>query len=80
MKSFKRVMLAMFLMLSLTAISTLAQDEEPYPDQNQAQDQTPVQDQQNSPALSDRNDPPGRTARLQYMSNSVSIQPRGTEN
>ncbi len=27
----------------------------------------------------DRNDPPGRAARLQYMTGSVSIQPRGTE-
>src|SRR5512132_4202806 len=25
------------------------------------------------------NDPPGRVARLQYMTGSVSIQPRGTE-
>jgi hypothetical protein len=80
MKSLKRVMLAMFLTLSLTAISALAQDEEAYPDQDQVQDQAPVQDQQASqPAQSDQNDPPGRAARLQYMSGSVSIQPRGTE-
>jgi len=81
MKSLKRVMLAMFLTLSLTAISALAQDEEPYPDQGQVQDQAPAQDQQQAsqPARSDQNDPPGRAARLQYMSGSVSIQPRGTE-
>jgi FecR protein len=74
MKKLKRVMLAMSLALSLTAIAARAQDEEPYPDQS------PVQDQPSSqPAQSDRNDPPGRAARLQYMSGSVSIQPRGTE-
>ena len=40
MKKFKRVMLAMVVTLSLTAISALAQDDDPYPDQATAQDQS----------------------------------------
>ena len=83
MKKFKRVMLAMVVTLSLTAISALAQDDDPYSDQATAPDQSEAPGQQPSqPPLSDRsdqNDPPGRAARLQYMSGSVSIQPRGTE-
>jgi hypothetical protein len=74
MRSLKRVMLAMFLVLSLTAVLAWAQDDQPIPDQS------PIQGQQ--PSTADRptqNDPPGRAARLQYMSGSVSIQPRGTE-
>ena len=72
MRNFKRVMLAMFVVLSLTAFSAWAQDDQPIPEP-QSQDQQPAPDQPN------RQDPPGRAARLQYMSGSVSIQPRGTE-
>jgi hypothetical protein len=77
MNNLKRGMLAIFLMLSVTAISALAQDEDSYPDQAPAQDQKPGQPVQAD--RSDQNDPPGRATRLQYMSGSVSIQPRGTE-
>jgi len=80
MKNLKRVMRTMFLVLSLTAISAWAQDEEPYPDQQPAPEQQATQpNPSGQPDSSDRNDPPGRAARLQYMSGSVSIQPRGTE-
>ena len=71
MKNFKRVTLATFFVLFLTGILAWAQDDEPI------QDQPPIQDQQAS--RSSQSDPPGRAARLQYMSGSVSIQPRGNE-
>ena len=76
MKNLKRVLLSLILTLSLTAISALAQnqDEDQYPDSQPAPEQQSTQ-----PSQSDQNDPPGRAARLQYMSGSVSIQPRGTE-
>jgi hypothetical protein len=70
MKNFKRALLAMSLALFLTSI-VWAQEDQPYSDPASAQ---------NSPSdRDDRNDPPGRAARLQYLSGSVSIQPRGTE-
>lgn len=74
MTSSKRVILSAFLVLSLTAISALAQNEDQYPDPQPAPEQQSTQ-----PSQSDQNDPPGRAARLQYLSGSVSIQPRGTE-
>jgi hypothetical protein len=80
MKNFKRAMLTMSFALLLTGISAWAQDEPPsqdeppVPDQQQVQDQAPSRaNQPNQP------DPPGRAARLQYMSGQVSVQPRGTE-
>jgi hypothetical protein len=74
MKNRKRVMLAIFFVLSLTAVLAWAQDDQPIPEQ------LPSPDQQASRAdQPTQNDPPGRAARLQYMSGSVSIQPRGTE-
>ncbi len=73
MKNLKRVSLAMIFALILSGLVAWAQDE-PYDDQQ------PVQDQQASTAdRSNQPDPPGRAARLQYMSGSVSVQPRGTE-
>src|SRR6201988_4585249 len=78
MKNMKRGMLAIFLALFLTGLLAWAQDDQPVPDQPTADEQQPAQ-----PAPPDnrdnRPDPPGRAARLQYMSGSVSIQPRGTE-
>ena len=80
MKNLKRAMLAMCVVLSLTAFSAWAQDDQPSPDQPEVQDQQPVPDQAPAPSNQpSRQDPPGRAARLQYMSGSVSIQPRGTE-
>jgi hypothetical protein len=74
MQNLKRVVLAMFLVLSLTAVLAWAQDDQPI------QEQLPSPDQQASRAdQPTQNDPPGRAVRLQYMSGSVSIQPRGTE-
>lgn len=80
MKNLKRVSLAILFALLLSGVWAWAQDDEPL------QDQQPVYDQQASPApqaapaeRSNQPDPPGRAARLQYMSGSVSIQPRGTE-
>jgi len=76
MKNLKRAMLAVIFALSLTSF-VWAQDDQPYSDSDQA----PPPPNQASATYdqSDRNDPPGRAARLQYMSGSVSIQPRGTE-
>jgi len=74
MKNSKRVSLAMLFALILSGLMAWAQDDQPYDDQQ------PVQEQPASPAdRSNQPDPPGRAARLQYMSGSVSIQPRGTE-
>ena len=70
MKNLKRATLAVMFALFLTSI-VWAQEDQPYPDPSSAQNQPADRD--------DRNDPPGRAARLQYMSGSVSIQPRGTE-
>jgi hypothetical protein len=70
MKNFKRAMLAVIFALFLTSI-VWAQEDQPYSDPAPTQNQPSDRD--------DRNDPPGRAARLQYMSGSVSIQPRGTE-
>src|SRR6267143_3631055 len=55
MISLRRVILAVFFVVSLTAALARAEDSSPQP-----------------------SDPPGRAARLQYMSGSVSIQPSGT--
>jgi hypothetical protein len=55
MKNFRRGILAMLLVLSLTTVVAWAQEDAP-----------------------EKGDPPGRAARLQYMSGSVSIQPGGT--
>jgi ferric-dicitrate binding protein FerR (iron transport regulator) len=82
------------ILLGLTLASSMLwaqappQDQQESPDQAQQQDQqypdqtqppAPAQDQQTSAAQeSDQHDPPGRAARLQYMSGSVSIQPGGT--
>jgi hypothetical protein len=78
MKNMKRGMLAIFLALFLTGLLAWAQDDQPVPDQPTADEQQPAQ-----PAPPDnrdnRPDPPGRAVRLQYMSGSVSVQPRGTE-
>ncbi len=74
MRNLKRAMLAIFFVFSMTAILAWAQDEQPNPEQS------PVEEQQASPAdQSNQTDPPGRAVRLQYMSGSVSLQPRGTE-
>ena len=75
MRNFKRVMLAMFLVLSLTAVLGWAQDDPSYQDEQQPQQPN----QPNQVDQQSQTDPPGRAARLQYMSGSVSIQPRGTE-
>jgi hypothetical protein len=75
MKNIKRATLAAIFALFLTTSIVWAQDDQPYPDQ------APAAQNQSAGSYdqSDRNDPPGRAARLQYMSGSVSIQPRGTE-
>jgi hypothetical protein len=73
MNNFKRATLAVIFALSLTTF-VWAQDDQPYSDQAPPPNQASGTSDQ-----SDRNDPPGRAARLQYMSGSVSIQPRGTE-
>ena len=78
MKNLKRVSLAVMVALILSGLMAWAQDDQPY--DPQYDDQQPVQEQQSSPVdRSNQPDPPGRAARLQYMSGSVSIQPRGTE-
>jgi hypothetical protein len=70
MKNLRRATLATLFALMLSAGSLWAQDDQPYPDEQQQA--SPAEDA-NQP------DPPGRAARLQYMSGSVSIQPRGVE-
>jgi len=83
--------LALFL---LAATTVWAQAPAPGPnedqnvsqgDQNQVDQNQVDQNQgnqnpgdQNNPADSNQQDPPGRVARLQYMSGSVSVQPQGT--
>src|SRR5579871_1045408 len=71
MKNIRRSTLAVIFTLLLTSLVWAQQEEQPYPDPSSAQTQATDQN--------DRNDPPGRAARLQYMSGSVSVQPRGTE-
>jgi len=66
MKNLKRGILAILLVLSLTAVWSWSQEDAP-----------PAPAREDAPA-SEKGDPPGRAARLQYMSGSVSIQPGGT--
>ena len=73
MKNLKRATLAIFLALFLTGLFAWAQDDQPAQDQPTIDEQQPAPEQQTAP------DPPGRAVRLQYMSGSVSVQPRGTE-
>jgi hypothetical protein len=68
MKRFRGVTWGTLLALTLATSMLWAQDQPP----------APSEDQQPSAQQSDQNDPPGRVARLQYMSGSVSIQPQGT--
>ena len=82
MKNLKRVTLAMFLALFLMGLFAWAQDDnEPAQDQPTVDEQQPVQEQQAAAPESQQNQQniPGRAVRLQYMSGSVSVQPRGTE-
>jgi len=82
MRLFKWLLRASAIVLLITATVLLAQEQAPPPPEQQpAQEQAPppppgqqpVQDQPS------QKDPPGRVARLQYMSGSVSIQPHGTD-
>jgi hypothetical protein len=59
----------------MTAALVAAQDEPPGPPANEAQ--VSQENESQSPQQSERRDAPGRVARLQYMSGSVSIQPEG---
>ena len=70
MTNLRRVVLAMLVALSLLTVLSWAQD----PDSSAQEANN--NGNSDEPA---RNDPPGRTARLEYMSGSVSIQPNGTE-
>ncbi len=89
MKSFKSaIWTSIFLVVwSVTPSLVAAQDnqreeEVPGPPEQSASvsDQNvPQPSQQPSDSESTRNDPPGRVARLQYMTGSVSVQPRGTD-
>jgi hypothetical protein len=85
MKNMRRAILAVFVLLTLTAAFAWAQDQDagpyaPADDSDQPtlqQNDIPPQNgipSQNGPT---RKDPPGRAVRLQYMSGSVSFQPQG---
>src|SRR5215470_2500804 len=81
MKNLKRALLAMFVLLTLTAAFARAQEQDPGPyDDDSAEPSNaappPPSTAQNNGVT--RRDPPGRAVRLQYMSGSVSFQPQGT--
>ena len=85
MRSLKGFAFAVLLSLSVTVASAWAQDEEaaspqaaPTEDQ-QVQEQAPPPPPGQEANTSNQQDPPGRAARLQYMSGQVSIQPHGTD-
>jgi FecR protein len=83
MKDFRRVILAMFAVLMLTAAFGWAQVSESEIDpESQAgvaqQPAAPPSDPRIADDQPQRKDPPGRAVRLQYMSGSVSFQPQGT--
>lgn len=69
MKSLRRFY-SIFLAVTLLGAAALAQDQAPQAPPDQA-----PQVSQDQPAASD---PPGRVARLQYMTGDVSVQPQGT--
>ena len=79
MKNLRRAILAVFVLLTLTAAFAWAQDQDagPYAPTDDSSEPTL---QNNAPQQSGptRRDPPGRAVRLQYMSGSVSFQPQGT--
>jgi ferric-dicitrate binding protein FerR (iron transport regulator) len=94
MKNMKRAILAIFVLITLTAAFARAQEQDPGAyapnDQPQAQEPSPYEDSAEAtdsapppPSTAQNNgatrkDPPGRAVRLQYMSGSVSFQPQGT--
>jgi hypothetical protein len=68
MMNLRRAILATLMTLSLSAVLTWGQDEPATPPPPPGA-QAPAENQQ---------DPPGRVARLQYLTGSVSVQPQGT--
>ena len=79
MKNMTRGILAIFLALFLTGLFAWAQDDQPIPEEPTVDEQQPAQEPQAAPPTSQQQNIPGRAVRLQYMSGSVSLQPRGTE-
>ena len=81
MKNLRRTILAVFVLLTLTAAFAWAQNEDPgsYAPTDDS-DQPTLQQNNDVPQQGEpeRRDPPGRAVRLQYMSGSVSFQPQGT--
>jgi FecR protein len=86
MKNMRRAILALFVLLTLTAAFALAQDQDAGPYAPTDDSDQPTLQQRDIPPQNDipsqngptRRDPPGRAVRLQYMSGSVSFQPQGT--
>jgi FecR protein len=84
MKTYNRMLgvLVVLALISVSALTVVAQDQGPDQVQVQGQDQSqapPPPDGQTPPQGSPENDPPTVAARLQFMSGSVSVQPHGTE-
>jgi len=90
MKTLGRLGFAAIILFLLAATAAWAQAPAPGPDPNQDQGPNQIDPNQSYPnqtnpgqtnpnqADSNQPDPPGRVARLQYMSGSVSVQPQGT--
>src|SRR6201981_2199636 len=86
MKNLRRAILAVFVLLTLTAAFAWAQDQDAGPYAPTDDSDQPTLQQRDIPPQNDipsqngptRRDPPGRAVRLQYMSGSVSFQPQGT--
>jgi FecR protein len=90
MNTYKRILsvLAVLALVSSSALVALAQGPGPDPNQYpnqvtvdpaQAQGMPPGPSDQPPPTGDPQNDPPGRAARLQFMTGSVSVQPHGTD-